>query len=233
MPLLNRVRDAAGGVRWTSLRRFRTHLMLTGSAISGLERAYGLEEIVAEGDVASRSIRMSGFSQVRGAWGFHPEFVTIQRDDGGFLGCRRKPAPRPFHPPKDEAELVYLCGLSVWSCMTAPMTLHRADIQMEELGAWTEGGQTWERLKVTAPEGALAFAREAVMYFDRDAMLRRTDFDLTCGGVLPIVAYSSAFQSFSGFTVPTLFRATRRRAKRSVRERTPLLDIEVFDAAYG
>jgi len=232
MSLLNRVREAAGGVRWTNLRRFSTHLMLNGSAIAALESAHCLKEIVAEGDVGRQSIRMSGFSPAS-AWGFHPEFVTIQRDDGRFLGCRRKAAPRPFRLPQDEAELVYLCGLSIWSCMTAPMTLHGAGVQTEELGAWTEAGEIWERLKVIAPEGALAYAREAVMYFDRNAMLRRTDFDLMCGGVLPIVTYSSAYQSFSGFIVPTLHRAMRRMSEGGVRERTPLMDIEIFDAAYA
>jgi hypothetical protein len=33
---------------------------------------------------------------------------------------------------KDEAEPVYLCGLSIWSCMTAPLALG-GEVQAQEL----------------------------------------------------------------------------------------------------
>ena len=233
MSLIDRVREAAGGARWTKLRRFKSHLMLEGSAVASLCSDHSLKEIVAEGDVATSSVRISGFSEASGAWGFHPDFVTIQRHDGGFIGARRQSAPRAFRYPKDEAELVYLCGLSIWSCMTVPLAWLAEGVQTEELGAWSEQGQTWHRLKVTAPEGALAYAREAVMYFDADGMLRRTDFEWKCGGAFPVVTYSSAYQCFAGFTLPTLHRALRRAPLGGVLQRTPLLDIEIFDAAFA
>ena len=232
MSLLNRVREAAGGARWTQFSHFKTHFMLEGSVVAPLERAHSFKELVAEGDVAARSVRISGFSDAGGVWGFHPDFVTIQRDDGGFLSTRREAAPRAFLRPKDEVELVYLCGLSIWSCLTAPLTLFGDGAQTEELGAWAEHGQTGVRVKVTAPEGALAYAREMVMYFDEAGMLRRTDFDLVCGETVPIVNYSSAHESFSGLTVPTLHRALQRAAPEGARER-PLLDIEIFDVAFA
>lgn len=233
MSLLDQVREAAGGVRWAGLRRFRSYLMLDGSVVAPLGSAYGLKEIVAEGDIAARSVRVSGFSEARGAWGFYPDFVTIQRDDGCFVGARQEAAPRAFQRPKDEAEFVYLCGLTIWTCMTAPLILLEDGVRTRELGTWSEQGQTWRRLEVTAPEGALAYAREAVMYFDDDGMLRRTDFELLCSDLVSVVVYSSAHHSFSGCTVPTLHRALRRTPCSGALERRPLLDIEVFDAAFA
>jgi len=233
MSQLNRVREAAGGARWAQLGHFKTHLMLDGSVVAPLEPTHCLKELVAEGDVAARSVRISGFSGAGGVWGFHPDFVTIQRDDGCFSSARREAAPRAFRHPKDEAELVYLCGLSIWSCLTAPLALLGDGVQTEELGLWTENGHSGTLLKVTAPEGALAYAREMVMYFDNDDMLRRTDFDLVCGDIVPVTNYSSAHQSFSGLTVPTLHRALRRAAADGVKERAPLLDIEIFDVTFG
>jgi hypothetical protein len=231
MSLRDRVLEAAGSARWATLRRFTSHLMLHGSLVAPLEAAHSLKEIVAEGDLVSRSIRISGFSDAGGAWGFYPDFVTIQQDDGAFLGARREAAPRPFRDPKDEAELVYLCGLSIWSCMTAPLDLVEQDARAEELGAWSERGQTWHRLRVSAPQGALACSREAVMYFGEDSLLRRTDFEVVCGDTIPLVAYSSAHQSFSGLTVPTLHRIVRR-GPLGVLQKRPVLDVEIFDAAF-
>ena len=232
MSLLERAYEAAGGARWSALRHFTGYLMLDGSLVAPLKGPLSLKEIVAEGDVARRSIRISGFSDGCGAWGFHPDFITIQHDDGAFVGARREVAPRAFRSPKDEAELVYLCGLSIWCCMTAPLAMQGADVQAEDLGAWSEHGQTWRRLKVRGAKGALAYARECVMYFSDDGLLRRTDFDLACGETIPIAAYSSAHQSFSGLTVPTLHRAVKRGASGHSPGGAPLLDVEIFDAAF-
>jgi hypothetical protein len=223
--------EAAGGARWATLRHFTSHLLLDGSLVEPLEGPHSLKEIVAEGDLVSRSIRISGFSNAGGAWGFYPDFVTIQHDDGAFVGARRAAAPRPFRNPKDEPELVYLCGLSIWSCMTAPLAM-LSDEQTEELGAWSEHGEIWRRLRVRAPEGALAYAREAVMYFGSDGLLRRTDFDIVCGDKIRLVVYSSAYQVFSGLTVPTLYRTLRRTASGGALKKKPVLDIEIFDVAF-
>ena len=232
MSLLERVLEAAGRTRWASLRRFTSHLLLHGSLVEPLEGPHSLKEIVAEGDLVSRSIRISGFSDAGGEWGFHPDFITIRRDDGAFVGIHCEAAPRPFRNPKDEAELVYLCGLSIWICLTAPLSLLGQDAQTEELGAWPEHGETWWRLKVTPPEGALAHAREAVMYFGEDGLLRRTDFDVVCGETIGLAAYASAHQAFSGLTVPTLHRTVRRAATAGVRGQKPVLDVEIFDAVF-
>jgi hypothetical protein len=232
MPLRDEAFAAAGGARWTTLRHFTGHFMLDGSLVEPLVGPHSLKEIVAEGDLFSRSIRISGFSDAGGAWGFYPDFITIQHDDGAFVGARREAAPRPFRNPKDEAELVYLCGLSIWSCMTAPLTMLGEDVHAEELGAWSERGQTWRRLRVRAPEGVLSYAREAVMYFGDDGLLRRTDFDIVCGDIIRLVAYSSAHQSFSGLTVPTLHRTVRRTASGAPFEKKPVLDIEIFDVDF-
>lgn len=231
MTLRDRVFEAAGGARWTRLRHFTSHLMLDGALVAPLGGVHSFKEIVAEGDLASRSVRMSGFSDAGGAWGFHPDFITIRHDDGAFVGARRDIAPRPFRNPKDAAELVYLCGLSIWSCLTAPLAV-QGDVEAEELGAWSEHGQTWWRLRVRPPEGALAYAREAVMYFGDDGLLRRTDFEVVCGDTIRLIDYASAHQSFSGLTVPTLHRTVRRVASGAVLDRKPVLDVEIFDVAF-
>ncbi len=85
---------------------------------------------------------------------------------------------------------------------------------------------------MTAPEGALAYAREAVMYFGEDGLLRRTDFDVVCGETIGLAAYASAHQAFSGVTVPTLHRTVKRSATAGVRGQRPVLDVEIFDAVF-
>src|SRR5277367_2116372 len=56
MSLRDEVFEAAGGARWTTLRHFIGHFMLDGSLVEPLEGPHSLKEIVAEGDLVSRSI---------------------------------------------------------------------------------------------------------------------------------------------------------------------------------
>jgi len=233
MSLMDRVREAAGGrARWAGLRHFTAHLLLDGALVERFEQRPSLKEIVVEGDIERRSMRISGFSPAGACWGFHPNFVTIQRDDGGLRGTRREIAPHALATPQDEAELVYLCGLAIWTCLTAPVVLLDDAAHAEDLGAWPEHGQTWQRLKVSMPEGALAFGREAVLYFGEDGLLRRTDFDAVCGDATQLVVNASAHQAFCGLTLPTLHRIVRGPGLAAPQKRQPILDLEIFDAAF-
>jgi len=233
MSLREEVLEAAGGARWATLRRFTGYLRLDGSLLEPQARPQSLKEIVAEGDLLSRTIRISGFSSADVVWTFTPDFVTIQRGDGAFIGARRGAAPRAFRTPRDEAELVYLCGLSIWTCMTAPVVLLGRGARTEDLGPWTEHGETWRRLRVQAPEEALAYSHEAVMYFGADGLLRRTDFEVTCGAPRRLADYASAHHRFSGLTIPTLHRIVERTATPGAAQPKPVLDIEIFDAAFA
>jgi hypothetical protein len=105
-------------------------------------------------------------------------------------------------------------------------------VQVQEIRAWPERGENWWRLKLRLPESAVAYTRASVMHFSDDGLLKRTDFDLVCGETLPLAAYSSAHQSFSGLTVPTLHRAVRRNAAGCASRKMSLLDIEIFYAAF-
>ncbi len=226
--LRDRVLEAAGAGQLALLRRFTGHFLLAGSLVEPLVRRHSLKEIIAKGDLKTRSVRISGFSNSVGAWGFSPQFVTIQSDDGGVLGARQK----AFEVPRCDADRVYFCGLSIWTCITSPSGLLGPNTQTTELGAVCEDGETLWRLKAKAPEDVLAYAREVVMYFDADGLLRRTDFDVECGERIELSHYASAHQTFAGLTIPTLHRIVKRVTRDRGLRASPILDIEVFDVTF-
>ena len=130
MSLMERAFEAAGGARWSSLRRFTTHLLLDGAAVRPLQQPHSLKAIVAEGDLESRSIRISGFSDAGGAWGFFPDFVTIQRDDGAFVGACRY-APLGYRSAGPTRASLYAgaaswleAGLCFWARVIRERTVH-------------------------------------------------------------------------------------------------------------
>jgi hypothetical protein len=231
MALIDRVRNATGGPLWDALSRFRGYVAIKGAAVAQLQKIYSLQEIVAEGDIAAPSVRMSGFAEATD-WCVHPEFVAVRNGDGRFLGARR-PSDGGFPDAVGALEEIYLCGLGVWMCMTAPLTLLSTDAVFEELEDWVENGEQWQRLKVAAPACGLAPARVKILYFDREWMMRRADCDSLRYEGDSMTVYCSAFQSFAGLTLPTLYRALRRSAGGRIVKRPPCLDIEIFDATYN
>ncbi len=56
----------------------------------------------------------------------------------------------------------------------------------------------------------MACGRELVMNFSNDRLLRRIDFDLMRGEMIPRAMSSSVHHSFSGVTVPSLQRTVKR-----------------------
>jgi hypothetical protein len=229
--LLDRVRDATGGDLWSSVNRFRGYVGVKGLAVAQLQQAYSLGEVVAEGNIAAASVRMSGFAQATD-WCVYPEFVAIRHGDGRFLGVRR-PKEGCFRCMEGALEQIYLCGVSVWMCMTAPLIFLNSEAAFEELDDWVSGGQTLQRLKVFAPPHGLAPARETIMYFDRDGLVHRVDFDSRRYDGDSVTIYSSAHCAMGSLTLPTLYRALRRSPDGKIINQPPLLDIEIFDATYA
>jgi hypothetical protein len=230
MSLLERVRQASGGALWDSLSTFRGYVAIKGEAVSALRGIYCLNEIVADGDLAAPSVRMSGFDDAAD-WCVHPEFVAVRYGDGRFLGSRRRP-DGCFSGAANALDEIYLCGLGVWLCMTAPLALRCTDAVFEDMGDWAENGEHWRRLKIAAPSNGAEPALVNTLYFDNDSMMRRADFDSLSHKGAALTLYCSAFQKFSGLTLPTLYRALQRRPDGRLVKHPPSLDIEIFDAAF-
>lgn len=228
--LIDQVRDAHGGHRWDALTGFKGYVAIKGAAIARLQGSHELREVVAEGDIAAPSIRISGFAEATD-WCVFPDFVAIRRSDGRFLGVRRSPNGG-FPNSMDAADEIYLCSLGVWMCMTAPLTLQGAGARVEELDDWVEEGEHQLRLEVAAPAQGLTPAREATLYFDTARMLRRVDFASLANKKCSVSVYCSAFQSFAGFVLPTLYRTLRRPEGQEGMKQSSYLDVEIFDANY-
>jgi hypothetical protein len=230
MSWVDRVRRVNGGPLSDTLSRFKGYLTIKGAGVAQLRERYALQEVVAEGDIAAASVRLSGFADATD-WCVHPEFVAVRHGDGRFLGLRRT-QHAGFPVSAGALEQIYLCGVGVWMCMTAPLALRNADAEVEELGDWVENGEHWRRLRVASPPRGLAPVHATILYFDEEWMMRRVDFRSLLNIRQSMTIYCSAFQSCAGLTLPTLFRALTLAPDGGVVRRPPFLDIEIFEADY-
>lgn len=113
-------------------------------------------------------------------------------------------------------QLAYFAGYAIWTYLTAPFSFSMPGFQTEEIEPWKEEGEIWRRLKVTFPENIDSHSREQVLYFDKDGLIKRHDYQVP--GNAPAAHYISGHQQFQGIIVPTTRRVYVRQD-----DNTPLL----------
>ncbi|MGY4286613.1 hypothetical protein ACVWXO_005833 [Bradyrhizobium sp. LM2.7] len=234
MALLDDAIEASGGLaRWNSLSRFTLHLSVGGTLFSGAGHAREFKDVTAEGSTRTQSVRFTGITGGEQSGSFQPDTITIESLEGEVLRSWRNPdlgfAEADAHSLADELQLVFFCGVAIWSYLTSPFLLAHPDVEIEELSPWRENTETWRRLRAQFPQNLITLAREQIFYFDERALQRRTDHELF--GMK--VAHSSwAHDSFGGIVVPTLRRTQTLRPDGTVIAKPVLVDVEIFDAVF-
>ena len=76
---------------------------------------------------------------------------------------------------------------------------------------WQESGETWRRLKVRFPADIATHSTEQTLYFDRQGLLRRQDYNVEIDGTAGAAHYVYDHKEFSGIVFPTKRRVFRRQ----------------------
>ncbi|MBB2903611.1 hypothetical protein FHR75_004454 [Kineococcus radiotolerans] len=105
--------------------------------------------------------------------------------------------------PWTPAQLAYFSGYAMWTYLTEPWSLILPGVQTEEIGPWSEGGETWQRLRVTYPKTIATHSPVQTVYVDADGLLRRRDYEVDIAGGSPSVHYASRFETVSGLVLAT------------------------------
>lgn len=191
------------------------------------------KDVVAEGSTRSQLVRFTGFAELGKTGVYQPDFVTIEDVYGNVVRTWRDPHEAFKNCANDtgwdELFLIFFCGFSIWSYLTTPFILVHADVEVEELAPWRELDQLWRRLHVVFPPSLVTHSLEQTFYFDATGLQRRVDHVLLGNKV---AHYSWAHQSFNGITIPTLRRSLALGPDGSVIAGPPLIEVEIFDAAF-
>lgn len=234
MALLDDVIDASGGMaRWNSLSRFTLHLSIGGTLFANAGHAREFKDVTAEGSTRTQSLRFTGITGGERSGSFHPDAITIEKLDGEVLQSWSNPGPAfaDIGQPElaDELQLVFFCGVAIWSCLTIPFLLAHPEVVTEELSPHQEGTEIWRRLRAQFPDQLITLASEQIFYFDQSGLQRRTDHELFG---MKVAHASWAHDSFGGIVVPTLRRIQTVQADGTVIAKPVLMDVEIFDAVF-
>jgi hypothetical protein len=234
--LLDDVLIAHGGIdRWRPLHYFTVHFSIDGSVLASRGSRAELRELAAQGSTQAPSLRITGFPATDRRSDYRADSVTIEMLDGTSV-ARRDDARSALRERTgrawDDLDLACFCGILIWSCLAAPFLLAGPDVRVEEIGAWQEHGETWQRLKAVFPPTAGMLATEQIFYFDQHGLQRRTDYLALDADHTSIAQYSWAHQAFSDIVVPTLHRGLILQPDGTVVRRPSNLDAEIFDLKF-
>jgi hypothetical protein len=235
MSLLEDALGAAGGLdRWRELETFTAFLSLRGRWACGDGKSPLRDEVVAQGSTRAQSLRLT-CSKNR-CMVYQPDQVSIENFDGTPSLRRIYPTETFAHPASkgswDDLDLAHFLGFSLWNCMTAPFHIALPGVMSEEIKTCRKRGQTWRCLKVIFPPSILTYSPVQTFYFDERSHIVRNDYHAVDAQTVPIADYVSAYQNFSGISIATLHRSLETRSDGSILDKAPLVDIEIFDAAF-
>ncbi|MFN2503003.1 MAG: hypothetical protein ABR540_02000 [Acidimicrobiales bacterium] len=108
-------------------------------------------------------------------------------------------------------DLATFAAAALWTYVQVPFVLAQSDVEVEPLGPWREGGETWLRLSVTFPHATATHCPRQVLYVDDNYRLRRHGYTaLAFGGWARAAQYLSAYRDYDGLSFPTRRRVYPR-----------------------
>lgn len=237
MGLLEIALRASGGTDlWRLTRRFTLHVSIAGALCAAKCPTAQLKELAVEGSTHIQAIDITGFAGADLRALYRPNCVALEGPDGRQL-MSREASPEEFctnlrAATWDRLQLAYYCGYLLWNYVAVPFVLADPDFESKELPRTPVRGESLRRLSVVFPARLVTHATVQTFYFDRRGLLRRLQYPAAYADGMQITQMFSAHQRFSGISLPTLSRLLTVGADGVPLAEAPLLDIEIFDAAF-
>ncbi len=204
--LLDFVIEAHGGLaRFESFRSLEADLVQGGVLWALKGKPTVLEHAHVKIDLATEHTSHSPFAPTQNHSNFTPNRVTIETPEGEvveeLLDPRASFAGYEMETPWSNAQVGYFAGYTMWTYLTSPFLLKRPGVVTEEIEPWTEGGETWRRLRATFPAEIATHSAVQTYYFNDAGMLRRHDYEVDIQGSNPAARYLTDPVQVQGITL--------------------------------
>ncbi|WP_434031610.1 hypothetical protein [[Pseudomonas] boreopolis] len=222
--LLETALHAHGGLaRWQATKKLGAHIMVGGAMwhVKGWPGA--LSDVHVSVDPHHQHAEYAPFLDHGQRGIFEPDKTTIVSGNGVVV---ERESPRSafgghtLMTPWDTQHLLYFAGCAMWTYLTTPFLFSLPGFKTEEIEPWSEGGETWRRLRVGFPATIHSHSSEQVFYFDSfDGLLRRHDYSVEIMGGTSSANYASDYRTVNGLAFPA-----RRRVYAKGADNRPILD---------
>jgi hypothetical protein len=206
--------DAHGGLeRWNQFTALSAHLIQGGAFWAAKGKAGVLADVTVTVDLRDEKASHWPFGSPDRRSRFEPQRVAIEDANGSVLGELLQPrASFGGHAATwSDLQLAYFAGYAMWTYLNIPFLLARLGVESEEVEPWQESGDAWRGLKVRFPADIATHSTEQTLYFDRQGLLRRQDYNVEIDGTSGAAHYLYDHKEFSGIVFPTKRRVFRRQ----------------------
>jgi len=204
--LLEKIMDAHGGAAWDEIRTISA-MRSFGGGLWDLKQVPGIAEHGRFSvDLKREWSSLHNFGDADVRTDFAPGRVAIIRGDGEVVAESLNPRAtfvgHEVTTPWTPLQLAYFTGYAMWTYNTEPQSFRLPGVTVEEIGPWTENGETWDRLQVTYPDSIETHSRVQTLYADSEGVLRRRDYEVDIMGGSPAVEYMTDQTEVSGVVLP-------------------------------
>lgn len=211
--LANQAMDAHGGLEsWTHFTTLSAHLALGGNLWAAKGKPGILADTTVTIDLREEKASHWPFGSADRRSRFEPQRVALEDMDGKVVEELLQPRSSfQGHATRwSDLQTAYFAGYAIWTYLTIPFLLARPGVESEEVEPWQESGETWRRLKVRFPADIATHSAEQTLYFDRQGLLRRQDYNVEIDGTAGAAHYVYDHKEFSGIVFPARRRVFRR-----------------------
>ena len=206
--------DAHGGLeRWNRFTALSAHLIQGGDLWAAKGKAGVLTDVTVTVDLRNEKASHWPFGSPDRRSRFEPHRVALEDANGKVLEELLQPRSsfKGHATLWSDLQLAYFAGYAMWTYLNVPFLLARPGVESEEVEPWQESDETWRRLKVLFPPDIETHSKEQTLYFDRQGLLRRQDYNVEIDGTSGAAHYVHDHKEFSGIVFPTRRRIFRRQ----------------------
>lgn len=168
---------------------------------------------------------------------FSPERIAIETTGGTLIGERQNPRASFAGHDKttawDPLHRAYFNGYALWTYLTTPFLLTLPGVRVEELKPWTEGKETWHRLRARFPSEIATHSQIQDFFFGDDLLLRRHDYSVDVAGGFAAAQRVFDNDEANGIRFPSKRRAYLRGSDDAVVEDPLLVSINLSDVSFA
>lgn len=229
--LLGEVLAAHGG-----LERARGYTTLAADVVGG-GRLWGIKGITMDPTprhfvtgLRQQHVTLSPFGDPDWTLDWTPARLEIRSGAGAIIAERDNPreafAGHQHETPWDPLHLGYFNGYAMWTYHALPFVLAEPGYELEVIPEVVQEGERLRGLKVRFPAGVHTHTREQRLYFDKDGLLRRQDYEVDVWADAPAVHLLFDYVEAGGLKL-----ASRRSVYRRNPDGTPNYDFNTVTIA--
>lgn len=205
--LLDRVLAAHGGnLKWFEFHSATARVKIEGAVWAGDLGAPAFADTEVAILTQEESLTMVSTTDPGLRSTFKPNLIQIETPGEDMVETRYNPkssfVPGGRLADWDRFQTAYVCGYSIWNCLTQPFLFAFSGFEVQEMPPIVMGAERWRGIRVKYPSYIASPSGEVTCYVGDDGLMRCQDFEHHNLGGIAIRSVMSDYAEIQGLRLP-------------------------------